>query len=199
MRGDGLAVPETTAAGLLEPSLGNETNQALPGTAPLVEVEPEAAGNGGYRWNVTRGARRLVNWSIPLGGLVFVAYLGVIIALSAGRISKTEEVTNSYNATYNVERVFAAAVTKCPTITCINRAGATAESGEVRAIADLRDNFGDTIQFQAYGDDLNSFVSIYDLMSHETTVSSVRSTLSSWQSETVKTRTDVNALLATLT
>jgi hypothetical protein len=204
MRGDGvaptgLALATSHVDTPLEISDDAETVDDSPATTQLARAEDEASVDDGYRWNVSNGARRLVNWSVPLGGLLFIAYLGVIIAFSAGRISATVQVTNSYNATYNVEKVFSTAVTKCPTISCINVASETALSGEVRARAYLTDNFARaSSQYTAYGDDLVALISDYSLMSHESTVTAVRATLTSWQAETIKTQTDANALFAAL-
>jgi hypothetical protein len=205
MRGDGIAA-----------SSGSETTSTLENltevhadvlvaddAAPIAALASDdllAPVSTGYQWSVPIGARRLVNWSIPLGALLFVAYLVLLIALTAGRFSVADQVTRSYSTTYNVERVFAPAVTKCPTISCINAASKVAMAGEVRADASLTGNFSRaSSQFEAYGDDLDTLISEYDLMSRETTIPAIRSTLISWQSTTEKTQKDANALFAALT
>jgi hypothetical protein len=201
LRGDGIAEkwPSSAASPLEAPVEMHDDAETLDGPPAIAHAGVGSPEVGGFHWNVSRGARRLVNWSIPLGGLLFIAYLGVLIAFSAGRFSATEQVRNSYNATYNVEKVFAPAVTKCPTITCINEVSATALSGEIRARAYLTDNFARaSAQHTAYVDDLDALINDYSLMSRETTVTAIRATLSSWQSETLKTQTDANALFAAL-
>jgi hypothetical protein len=203
LRGDGIA---QTSPSLSSRPYPIETNEnavlvgGMPAMAPEVGLEVDSPRDDGYHWIVSRGARRLVNWSIPLGGILFVLYLGAIIAFSAGRLSAAAQVTTSYSDTYSVERTFAPAVSKCPTISCINAASETAVAGEVRAVADLTDNFSRApSQFSAYGHDLNTLISDYELMSRETTVSAIRATLTSWQAETVKTQRDANALFAAMT
>jgi Domain of unknown function (DUF4389) len=204
MRGDGVAATGLTSVTNhvptpLENSRDQESVDDSLATEQFASVEDESSVDDGSHWNVSSGARRLVNWSIPLGALLFVAYLGIIVAFTAGRISATVQVTNSYNATYSVEKVFAPAVTKCTTISCINAVSETALSGEVRADAYLTDNFARaSSQYVVYGDDLDTLINDYSLMSHQTTITALRATLSSWQAEVIKTQTDVNALLRAL-
>ena len=209
LRGDGVAMElaEQTAHDVIAaaPTLSSEStdearsvvvdgppstfDERADGAQPSPTTKPS-------KWFVVSRARTLVSWSFPLGAILLIAYI-VLISLSLGRVSPTIQVANSYNATFNVGKTFAATVGTCATVSCVHQAAATASIGQVGAASYLSGAFsgGNASTYRAYSTALNNLNSDYISISNATTVSKIRLNVATWRADFTKAQTDAVALL----
>jgi hypothetical protein len=209
LRGDGVAMEqaEQTAHDAIAATstLSSEsTEEARPGVVDWAPSSFDERAVGAQpspttkptTWFVVSRARTLVNWSFPLGAILLAVYI-VLISLSLGGASQTIEVDNSYNATFNVGKTFAATVGTCTTVSCVHQAAATASIGQLGAASYLSGGFfgGNASAYRAYSTDLNNLNSDYVSISNATTVSKIRLIVATWQTDFTKAQTDAVALL----
>ena len=202
LRGDGIDISSTPSASASDdaiPELSPESPSAQPATLSEWPPVNESALTAALptQWLVTPRARKLVNWSFPIGGLLLIGYFVLIVVFVASTLSQAFQVTNSYDASYKVGRAFFASVQSCTTVSCVNQAAQTAHSDEVKAAAKLTGGFsgGAASAYVAYSADLRNLTVVYAGLTKNSNVASIRMAVSKLQTDFVRTQADAAALL----